>query len=157
MAIPEGMDPVQLLLHERDIHRVLVDYCSFVDFGEAGRMAELFTEDGVWLGADGRGMHGLDEIRKAFSQRQTLTRRASRHSITNVSIDVLSDTEARARCYLINYRHDVDEGVPALPVPARLPKFTGEYHDELVRTDAGWRIRHRRFDLVFLRHAAPRP
>ena len=119
-------------------------------------MAELFTDDGVWEGADGRSMRGIDEIRAAFSQRQTMTRRASRHAITNVTIDVSTDTKATALCYLVNYRHDGADDVVSLPAPARLPKFVGEYHDQLVRTSSGWRIRHRRFELMFLRAAEPK-
>ena len=82
------MDPVARLLAERACERLMTDYTRFVDFGEASRIADLFTPDGIWE-ADGVRMAGRDAIRAGFSARQGVERRTSRHVCTNVAVDVL--------------------------------------------------------------------
>jgi uncharacterized protein (TIGR02246 family) len=144
---------VSRVLDERACERLVYQYARFVDGGEAGRVADLFTRDGVWIGADGRSMNGQDEVRAAFAGRQTITRRLSRHVMTNVLIDGHSDSEASGIAYLINYRHDAATDTPEKPGPARHPKFVGDYHFTFRRSEDGWRISSLRFDLVFLRRA----
>jgi hypothetical protein len=46
------MDDLERLLAERACERLIVEYCRLVDFGEAARIADLFTEGGVWSGVD---------------------------------------------------------------------------------------------------------
>jgi hypothetical protein len=145
-------DPLEHLLAERACFRLITDYAFYVDSGEAGRIAELFIEEGRWGGADGRWMNGKAEIAASFGQRQGLVRRTSRHVCTNLRVDFLSTTEAEGTCYLMNYRYDTPDGsVPVLPVPSETPKFVGEYYDRYVKTPEGWRFAQRRFELAFLR------
>jgi uncharacterized protein (TIGR02246 family) len=108
-----------------------------VDSGEAARVADLFTRDGVWTGADGRSMTGQEEIRAGFAGRQSMTRRLSRHVMTNVLVDVRSDSEASGIAYLINDRHDGPTDTPERPGPARHPKFVGDHHFEFRRSEDG--------------------
>jgi uncharacterized protein (TIGR02246 family) len=145
------MDPLEQMAAERACERLVYQYAQHVDFGQAARVAELFTEDGVWLGADGRGMHGREAIRAAFSARETLTRRQSRHVMTNVLVDVSIADEAAGIAYLINYRHDSDTGEAEHPAPAGHPKFMGEYHLSFRRVEGQWLIVALRFNLAFLR------
>ena len=144
------------LIAERDCERLIYQYARFVDIGEAARIADLFTDDGVWTAADGRSMDGQDQIRAAFSARQALSRRLSRHVITNVLIDVHSDTEASGTAYLVNYRHDGTGDTVQRPGPARHPKFVGDYHLRFRRLDGKWRIASLCFDLLFLRRSEVR-
>jgi uncharacterized protein (TIGR02246 family) len=148
--IEEGMSR---LIAERACERLMYQYARFVDSGEAARIADLFTDDGVWTAADGRSMEGQHQIRAAFSARQALTRRLSRHVITNVLIDVHSDTDASGTAYLVNYRHDGTGDTVERPGPARHPKFVGDYHLGFRSLDGAWRIASLRFDLVFLRRS----
>ncbi len=144
---------IKRLLAERACDRLIYQYAHFVDSGEAARIVDLFTDDGVWTGADGRSMDGQDQIRAAFSARQALTRRLSRHVITNVLVDVHSDYEASGTAYLVNYRHDGTGDQVERPGPARHPKFVGDYHLEFRSLDGEWRIARLRFDLLFLRRS----
>ena len=144
------MDDLERLLAERACERLIVEYCRLVDFGEAARIADLFTEDGVWSGVD-LVLDGREEIRAWFVKRQGLERRVSRHICTNIGVDVLSPDEARSVCYLVNYRHDRREGDDTLPVPAEVPKFVGECRDAFRRTDGGWRFTRRHVDVAFVR------
>lgn len=145
------MDDLARLLIERACERLVTDYARFVDFGEASRIADLFTADGVWE-TEGVRMDGRDAIRAGFGRREQVTRRVSRHVCTNVAIDVLSGDEARGLAYLVNFRFDRREGDdPAMPAPAGHPKYVGEYHDRFVRTPDGWRFAQRRCTLGFVR------
>lgn len=138
------------LLDERACERLVIDYTHLVDFGEAARIADLFTADGVWE-ADGVRMDGRDAIRAGFGARQGVTRRTSRHVCTNVAITLEGPDAAAGISYLVNYRHDSQTGTAELPAPVGHPKFVGEYHDRFVRTPDGWRIAHRRCTLAFVR------
>ena len=153
-----GLDQqVHQLVAERDCQRLVHDYAWLVDSGAASGVADLFTDDGVWLGADGRGMHSQEEIRKGFAQREGLARRTSRHVMTNLRIDANGTDHAVGTAYLINYRHDAAGGTAAHPAPAGHPKFVGDYHFTFRRTPAGWRIETLRFELAFLRERGAQP
>jgi ketosteroid isomerase-like protein len=143
-------DPVARLLDERACERLIIDYTHLVDFGEAARIADLFTTDGVWEAA-GIRMEGQEAIRAGFLARQRVARRTSRHVCSNVAITLVGPDEATAISYLVNYRHDAASGVAQRPAPAGGPKFVGEYHDRFVRTPDGWRIAHRRCEMAFVR------
>jgi uncharacterized protein (TIGR02246 family) len=146
-------DDLNRLVAERACEQLIYAYARFVDSGEAGRVADLFTEDGVWTGADGRSLNGREQVQAAFRGRQALTRRLSRHIMTNVQIDLHSETDATGIAYLINYRHDGPGETVEKPGPARHPKFVGDYHLTFRRVDGRWRIAALRFDLVFLRRS----
>jgi len=153
-----GLDElVDQLRAERDCQRLVHDYAWLVDSGAASGVADLFTDDGVWLGADGGGMRGREEIRTAFAQREGLARRQSRHVMTNVRIDRDRDDHATGTAYLINYRHDATGGIAARPAPADHPKFVGDYHFTFRREPAGWRVESLRFELAFLRERRAHP
>jgi len=51
-------------------------------------------------------MRGRDGIREGFAVRQAVSRRQSRHVMTNVLIDVTGPDTATGRAYLVNFRHD---------------------------------------------------
>jgi hypothetical protein len=144
------MDALSRLLAERACERLIVEYCRLVDFGHASRIADLFCEEGEWLGVDLQ-LRNRDQIREWFTGREQITRRVSRHVCTNVAVEVLSEDDATGCCYLINYRHDREEGDLALPVPVEVPKFIGELHDRFRRTAEGWRFASRRVELAFVR------
>ncbi len=144
------MDDLDRLLAERACERLIVEYCRRVDFGEAGRIAELFTEGGRWEGTD-LVLDGREEIRAWFERREAVARRVSRHVNTNVAIDVLDEDRAESLCYLINYRRDRAEGDERYPVPGDIPKYVGELRDRFERTSEGWRFSARKVDVAFFR------
>jgi uncharacterized protein (TIGR02246 family) len=144
-------EPDHKLMAERRCERLVYDYAWLVDSGSASGVADLFTDDGVWVGDDGRGMRGREAIRSAFAQREGLVRRQSRHVMTNLRIDLDGPDHAVGTAYLINYRHDAQGGVAASRAPAEHPKFVGDYHFTFRRTPDGWRIESLRFEIAFLR------
>jgi hypothetical protein len=148
---------LQRIISERACERLMFEYARLVDSGRASGIPELFTDDAVWTGADGRSMNGRAELVAAFSGREALARRQSRHVITNVIVDVGVDDEATGIAYLINYRHDAPGGVAENPAPAGHPKFVGDYRLRFRRGGGQWRIASLQFDLAFLRRREDRP
>ena len=80
------MDPIERLLAERECERLIYRYCHLVDHGEAAKVAELFTEDGVWASPEVT-RDGRETIAKAFQARQDNTARMSRHVCSTPMID----------------------------------------------------------------------
>jgi hypothetical protein len=144
------VDDLQQLKAERACERLIVDYTRLVDFGEAGRIAELFTDDGRWEGTD-LVLEGREQIAEWFAKREGVTRRISRHICTNVGIDVLSEDDAEGTCILVNYRFDRRDGDTSFPVPGDIPKYVADIKDRFRRTPDGWRFSHRQVDVAFLR------
>ena len=134
----------------RDLHRgdrqdiadLLVRYATGIDRRDWDLLRSCFTEDcQADYGAIGR-WHGADEITEWMRQTHEPVGHTM-HRITNPAIDVEGDgTRASARSY-------VDALVLFADNKAGT-RATGMYDDELVRTQAGWRIARRRYTMVLL-------
>jgi SnoaL-like domain len=72
----------------------------------------------------------------------------SRHVLTNILIDVVNADHARGVTYLSLYRHisDVPDGQP---IDRTIPAAIGQYDDEFVRGENGFRISRRVLTLAF--------
>jgi hypothetical protein len=108
--------------------------------------AAVFTPDGVFVDADGtiyQGREQLAEFARAWglphSQRAPMN---TRHSLYNVRIDPAPEGAtgpanfASGKAYVVVSRA-VAAGNPVIVIDA------GQYHDSLVRTSDGWRIKRR--------------
>jgi ketosteroid isomerase-like protein len=142
------MDANERMLIERDCERLVTDYCHLVDHGEAERIADLFTEDGVWKSPEVT-MEGREQVRKGFARRQAQAGRMSRHVCNNLRIDVIDPDHAEGVVYLTLYRHDGEADRRVSPLEG--PVMVGEYRDAFVRTPEGWRIARREIGVSFLR------
>ncbi len=119
-----------------DIIELPARYAEALDTLQPEQLRDVFTEDAVWEIVGGRvRLVGLAEIMEFMGRPDV---HPGAHLMTNV------------------YIAGVDEGVvhlksrgvyPVGPSDPRNPTtvFYGRYDDEVVRTDAGWRIRHRRY------------
>lgn len=148
------MDANQRMVIERECERLVTAYCHYVDHGEAERIAELFTEDGVWSSPEVT-LDGNEQIRKAMAQRQANAARMSRHVCNNFLVDVLDENHAEGTVYLTLYRHDGKEGRTLSPLEG--PLMVGEYRDRFLRTSGGWRIAHREIEVSFLKREEATP
>jgi hypothetical protein len=149
------MDELDRTLVERSCERLIMEYCRLVDFGEAAAVADLFTEDAQWRGTD-LLLDGREEIRAWFVKREGIARRVSRHVFTNVMVDGVSPSEATSISYMINFRHDRQEGDDSLPVVMEEPKWLGDVRDSFRRTEAGWRFSSRTVEPAFMRRRKQR-
>lgn len=144
------MDALQRLLIESECERLVTAYCHYVDHGEAQRIAELFTEDGVWKSPE-ITMEGREQLQKGFGRRQAQRGRMSRHVCNNFRLDVIDVDRAEGVVYLTLYRHDGEAGRRLAPLEQ--PEMVGEYRDRFVRTADGWRFERREIEISFSRPA----
>ena len=142
------MDQRERLEIERACERLVTAYCHYVDHGEASRIADLFSDDGVWA-SPGVKMSGRAEIKAGFQRREEQKERMSRHVCNNFLCEVLDADHATGVVYLTLYRHDGDPDRKVSPLDG--PEAVGEYRDRFVRTDAGWPIENRRVHASFVR------
>jgi len=135
------------LLIERACERLAIDYCHFTDHGNASRVAELFTEDGVWAAGD-TVLSGRARILRGFQNRQDNAARTSRHVCSTMRIDVRDADNAEGCVYLTLYRHDGDPQRKLSPLTG--PAMVGEYRDVFARTADGWRFARRELFIAFM-------
>ncbi|WP_427925145.1 nuclear transport factor 2 family protein [Streptomyces sp. cg40] len=117
------------------IHRLLFDYAHHLDMNHPEEIAALFTEDcyvayGPDFGAEGRAAYRetLGGIGSFFA--------ATSHHVSNIVVDFGPDlATARVRSVLYAWHRYVKDRPDG--------HFFGQYHDELVRTDEGWRFARR--------------
>lgn len=130
------MDRLDRIDAELTCARLVALYGRASDSG--GGVEDLFAEDGV--------LHIYQRLegRKAMRAARELRPKSmlTRHITTDVVIDVLDDDHARGTCYLTAYV--LPEGGTELGLPA----VVGEYSDEFVRTEAGWKFSSRVFTPV---------
>ena len=134
------MEAIERLLIERECERLVTRYCHYVDHGAASRIAELFTNDGVWT-APGVRMEGREQLLAGFGEREANKQRMSRHVCQNFLCDVIDADNAEGVVYVTLYRHDGDPDRKVAPIQGA--EMLGEYCDRFVRTDAGWRFAER--------------
>lgn len=146
-----GLGPSERLLIERECERLVTAYCHYVDHGEASRIAELFTDDGVWKSPEAT-MSGRAEIERGFATRQANHARMSRHVCNNFLCTVIDADTAEGVVYLTLFRHDGEEGRRVSPLDGQ-PQVVGEYRDRFARTPAGWRFARREVWVSFTRGA----
>ncbi len=124
-----------------DIIELPARYADALDTLQPEDLHTVFTDDAVWEVLEtGPRLVGLDEI-KAFMGRPEVHPGA--HLMTNI--------------YIAGTANDADRGVvvhlksrgvyPIGPSDRHNPSavFYGRYDDDVVKTDAGWRILHRRY------------
>lgn len=129
------MSPLDRLLAEQEISRLITRFAVQNDAGDWAGVSEMFTEDGRFVRpAGGDAIVGKSAIRASFESRPP---RKSCHLITNIVVDVASASEATARCSLLFY------AAPAGESAASSPALIGGFNDRLVCTADGWRFAER--------------
>jgi ketosteroid isomerase-like protein len=129
------MTPLDRMLAEHEISRLTTQFALLNDSGDWEAVAATFTEDARFVRpAGGDPVVGRAAILASFASRPA---RKSCHLITNIVVDVLSETEAASRCTLMLY------AAPAGEANAASPALIGGFTDKLVRTSDGWRFAER--------------
>ena len=110
-----------------EIEQVIAEYGHVVDNNRWERAHLVFARDFVYdFSAHERpNLHGVIELREALKSRKVYS-----HHSTNVSV-VETAEGARAHSKFIGFP---SEGFP----------ISGDYSDDFVRTDVGWRLVRRR-------------
>ena len=132
---------------EWDCAMLINRYTLLNDAADWEAVAALYTEDGQMArpSAPDQPIIGRDAILAAFRSRPA---RAARHVVSNVVVDVLSETEATAISVILLYQGNAGESGR---LPVRDPKgpLIGTYTDRLRKTAQGWRFAERRGGLDF--------
>ena len=129
----------------RTCEQLAIEYARAIDFRDYDNFVELFTEDATL--ALGKTIQGKANIARLLSGRPDELR--SRHVMTNIFVDVISETLARGIAYLTLYRHIGEESLQAEPVPFDGPAAVGHYEDVYTLAGQEWKIASRRLHLAF--------
>src|SRR5262249_4314232 len=106
-----------------------------------------FTPDGTMARPSGDPLVGRAAIMKSYQSRPA--GRISRHVCTNIRITVESQDRARGLTYAVVYSANAKDRPEAHFGPNADPRqLHGEFEDEFVRTDEGWKIFARRARFV---------
>ena len=132
------MTDIGLLADRLEIHDVLVRYASAIDHRCWDELDKVFTEDAVLDYRSAGGIRGsFDEVRDWLSTVLTVFT-WTQHLVVNHIVDLAPGADAAISHSLFHNPNGTEiDGKPWLFVVG------GAYHDRLVRTGQGWRIRHR--------------
>jgi len=131
-------DAQRLLADRLEIDDLLTRYSTLIDGRRFDELDQVFTDDAVLDYRSAGGIRGsFPEVRDWLASVLPLFT-WTQHLVVNRAVEVTPDgTEAAARSLFHNPNGAEIEGRPWLFVVG------GAYHDTLVRTAAGWRIRRR--------------
>lgn len=124
-------------LAEKDaIREVMAEYCFCLDNGRIPEMAALFTTDGTWDTAFGKGT-GQPEIEALVKRiRGDTPRPRAIHHVTNIVIKLAGD---KATCF------STWMTVQNSPQGPKIGS-AGSYADEMVKQGGIWLFRYRKID-----------
>lgn len=122
---------------EQACARLVTAFHVHIDAFEHDKVIALFAEDAVWVHPMMGTLHGHAAMKGYLDSKST--KPAAMHITTNILIDVIDDTRAKGRAYYTLYY----DGEGRNPAPITGPTAIGQYTDEFVRTDAGWRFSYR--------------
>jgi len=156
------VDPVTTLALEREIRRVYLDYCDVIDAKRFDDLDQVFTADCVGDYRDTQGVviEGLAPLVAGLHRNMgpDSTCGPTHHNVLNFRIDPLDESNARAQVHF----YAVHRGVGTMS--GALYTVWGQYDDELIRTEAGWRVARRRYtnyvvdgDKAVIRRGEPQP
>jgi hypothetical protein len=119
-------------------------FANLGDVNDFDALAQLFTEDGSMSrpSVPDVDIKGRQTIIDAFGKRPPLL---IRHIVTNVQIEVLSPTEARGFSLVLWL--SAPQSSDPLPLLVG-PMQVGEFRDEYVLTESGWKFRQRKGRLL---------
>ena len=133
---------VELSTEDRlDIIELPSWYADALDQLHPEELRAVFTDDAIWEMIGGIRLEGIDAIMEFMGRADV---HPGAHLMTNIYIASVADDPAGDGVMV----HLRSRGIyPVGPSNPRDPTtvFYGRYDDDVVRTDAGWRIRHRRY------------
>lgn len=132
------------LLDRAEIEELVARYVTALDTLDADAYASVFTEDAIY-DVTGTVYEGRAAIRKIVTDLQASRERdrqqgvesaALYHVMSNSSIEIISENEARHTSYAQTVRADENGQF--------VVGFMGRYEDVIVRRDGRWQILERR-------------
>jgi hypothetical protein len=131
------------------IREVMSEYCFCLDGDRFGEMAALFTADGVWDTAFGKGVgrDGIEAlVRKMRAGRPAGEHHRGVHLVTNFVIKIDDDSA-----------HVLSNWVVAQnSLAGPIVSAAGGYEDDMVKKDGAWLFRKRKIDRFIAADLTPR-
>ena len=81
----------ELLLLRLEIDALNAEFAYLIDHDQSDRVAELFTEDGVYGRSTGQRSAGRDAIRQSYQRRKDHGVRTARHIFSNLRLTPIAD------------------------------------------------------------------
>jgi len=137
------MTPSEKALIVQECTQLIARFANANDARDYDALAAMFVEDGVFCRPTmpDQPIRGRKTIIDGFRSRPA--NKLTRHVCTNIAVEAVSETEARATSYIILYTATVEEGA-ALPVKADAKQLVGAFRDTIVSdTDGVWKFRER--------------
>jgi len=131
------MADLQAISDRLEIEDVLTRYAWAIDSRDFDGLDDVFTADAFVDYTSAGGIKGRFPEIKAWLAQVLPHFPAYQHLVTNKDINIHGDT-ATSRCGFYN-----PMGQPTKGEVLSFFFIGGEYHDQLVRTPAGWRIKER--------------
>lgn len=125
---------LERLLDERRIEQLFYDYSYHLDMNHPKEMAELFVADCEVSYAPNFSATGIEGYKKTLDGIGTFFHNTSHHN-TNITIDFVSDTEARVRSVVLAIHRYVKERPDGI--------LYGQYFDIVVKVDGSWKFKRR--------------
>ena len=124
-------------LEEKDaIREVMAEYCFCLDNDRYADMAALFTEDGTWDTAFGKGT-GRAEVEALVRRiRGDAPRPRAIHHVTNIVIKLAGDTATCRSDWVVVQNSEQGPKIGS----------AGSYDDQMVKHDGTWLFRYRKID-----------
>jgi uncharacterized protein (TIGR02246 family) len=124
------MKPMASLLEEKDaIRDLMYRYCFETDrAADPDAWAALFTEDGIWDGAEFGRIQGRDGLRDFMVKATSGGGAGFRHNMSNILIEVEGE-RAQARSYFLLVQVGKD---------GPKPFYAGYYEDRFVKQGGQW-------------------
>ena len=137
------MTELERLLAEREIERLPLLFAKYADNGDHAALAALFTEDCSFARPfqPDYPFYGRDRVQAIFRDRPPIL---VRHIVTNVLVDLVSDTKARGTNYLtmLSNHHSTEPPQEAGAI------YVGGFDDTYVKTADGWKFATRQGRVV---------
>ena len=132
------MDDLARLLIERECARLPLLFAKYADNGDHAALAALFTPDCEFARPcqPDHPFYGRDRVQAIFRDRPPIL---VRHIVTNVLVEVVSETEARGT----NYLAMLSSHVSTVPPQEAGALYVGGFEDHYLRTAEGWQFKSR--------------
>lgn len=141
------MNNLERMLVEHECGKLMNLYCHYLDHPDPDGFAGIYTEDGMYKPAAlPEPMYGRAAIRDWMAAYPK--DRLGRHFSTNHVVEVIDEDHAAGRSYAVVFRDPAPrDGVLSSDVT---PRSVVEYFDQFRRTDEGWRISERYYQVQFM-------
>jgi hypothetical protein len=132
---------------ERACERLVLNFAHFSDSQDYESLANLFARDGTMVRPSGDPLVGRAAIIQSYQSRPV--GRITRHVCANIRITVESSDRAHGLTYAIVYSANANQPTEShFGVKTEPRHLVGEFEDEFVRTEEGWRIASRKARFV---------